>query len=213
MTDGLPNEMIHAIIEDNNGNLWLSTNKGLSKFNPKTEEFRNYDADDGLQSNQFNFSAVCKRFNGEMIFGGINGINIFHPDSIKDNPYVPQIVITDFRLFNKSVMVKNTDFTQNQNSFTLQKHISTLKEIELSYRENVFSFKFAALDYHSPQKNQYAYKMEGVHPDWVYTNATRRFATFINLDPGYYIFRVKGSNNDGIWNEEGTLIKIIITPP
>ncbi len=211
--DGLPNNVINGILEDKHGNLWPSTNKGLSRFNPKTKTFRNYDVHDGLQSNEFHFQACSKSKDGEMFFGGINGFNAFYPDRIKDNPHIPQIVITDFQLFNKPVTVKKDNVAEKKNSYSLPKHISTLKEIELSYRENVFSFEFAALDYHSPQKNQYAYMMEGFEGDWNFTDYTRRFATYTNLDPGEYVFKVKGSNNDGIWNEEGISIKITITPP
>jgi signal transduction histidine kinase/ligand-binding sensor domain-containing protein/DNA-binding response OmpR family regulator len=211
--DGLPNDVINGILEDMQGNLWLSTNNGLSKFDPETTSFRNYDVNDGLQSNQFNHGAYCRNTNGEMFFGGTNGFNAFHPDSIKDNPYIPNIVITDFQIFNESVVINNIDVPESKNEYSLPKHISTLEEIELTYKENAFSFEFAALDYRSPQKNRYAYMMEGFENDWNYTNSKRRFVTYTNLDPGSYVFKVKGTNNDQIWNEEGTSIKIIITPP
>ena len=211
--DGLPNNVINAILEDDHGNLWLSTNQGLSKFNPEQNIFRNYDINDGLQSSQFWIGASCLSKKGEMLFGGINGFNVFHPDSLKDNPYFPEIVITDFQIFNESVAIKKDDSIENNDVFSLSKHISALDEIVLSYRQNIFSFEFTALDYHSPQKNKYKYMMDGVDPDWVNTDASRRFATYTNLDPGEYTFTVKGSNNDGLWNEEGTSIIIIITPP
>jgi signal transduction histidine kinase len=133
-----------------------------------------------------------------MFFGGSNGFVRFHPDSIKDNPFVPPIVITAFKKFDKIV--------------PLDSAISETHSIEMSYTENVFSFEFAALNYTSPEKNQYAYKLEGFDADWVYCG-TRRYATYTNLDGGSYIFRVKGSNNDGTWNEKGTSIAVIITPP
>ena len=203
--DGLPNNMINGILEDKNGNLWLSTNKGLSRFNPKTKIFRNYNALDGLQSDEFHFHANFKAKNGEMFFGGINGFNGFYPDSIKDNPHVPPVVLTDFQIFNKSIRPGAKS--------PLKKSILVTDKIVLSSDQSVFSFEFAALDYREPTKNKYAYQMEGVDPEWVFTDASRRFATYTNLDPGKYIFRVKGSNNDGIWNEEGTSLRIMVTPP
>jgi len=211
--DGLPNNVINGILEDNQGNLWLSTNNGLSRFNYKTEEFRNFDVNDGLLSNQFYPGACYKSKDGEMFYGSAKGLISFYPDRLIQNPDLPNILITDFKLFNEPVLIKKEDNDNRGNIFSLPIHISLLNEIVLSYSENVFSFEFAALDYHSPQKNQYAYKMEGVDPEWVHTDASRRFATYTNLDPGEYTFTVKGSNNDGVWNEEGTSIKVIITPP
>jgi ligand-binding sensor domain-containing protein/two-component sensor histidine kinase len=201
--DGLPNNVIYGILEDDHGNLWLSTNKGISKFNPKSEQFRNYDIKDGLQSNEFNAGAYYLNSNGEMFMGGINGFNVFHPDSIKDNLYIPSLEFTDFKIFNKSVKIK-------QNS-PLEAALSHVQEINLSYRHSVFSFEFAALDYNASEKNRYAYMMEGFDQNWIYCG-NRRLATYTNLDPGEYIFKVKGSNNDGIWNEQGRSVKIIISP-
>jgi signal transduction histidine kinase/ligand-binding sensor domain-containing protein len=203
--DGLPNNVINGILEDNKGNLWISTNNGLSKFNPKTPSFRHYDARDGFQSNEFNNWANLKLKNGELLFGGINGFNIFNPEDMKDNSFIPPVVITDFQIFNKHVPVSE----KNQ---ILKKAISVESEIILSYRESVFSFEFVSLDYSIPGKNQYAYKMDGFDKEWVYSG-NRRFVTYTNLDHGEYLFRVKGSNNDGVWNENGAKIKITITPP
>jgi DNA-binding NtrC family response regulator/ligand-binding sensor domain-containing protein len=207
--DGLPNDVIHGILEDDFNNLWLSTNKGLSKFNPSAKTFKNYDAKDGLQSDEFNTNAYLKTRHGEMFFGGINGFNVFHPDSIKSNPFPPPVVITDFQIFNKPVFV---DKPAVKGKVILNKHISETDEIKLSYRDYVFSFEFAALDFTSPEKNHYQYFMEGFDVNWI-DSGKRRFVTYTNLDPGEYIFRVKGTNNDGIWNQEGASVKIIITPP
>jgi signal transduction histidine kinase/ligand-binding sensor domain-containing protein/DNA-binding response OmpR family regulator len=204
-SDGLPNNNINAMLEDDEGNLWISTSKGISKFNPENTTFKNFDAGDGLQGDQFKHGSAFKNNDGEMFFGGINGFTMFHPDSISDNPYIPPTLLTDFQIYNKSVRI-------GKNSL-IKKHISEIKEITLPYDQSVFSFEFAALDYHNPKKNKYAYKMEGVDPDWVFTDASRRFATYTNLDPEEYVFKVKGSNNDGIWNEEGTSVKVIILPP
>jgi signal transduction histidine kinase/ligand-binding sensor domain-containing protein/DNA-binding response OmpR family regulator len=211
--DGLPSNTINGILEDREGSLWLSTNNGISKFNPGNETFTNYDVADGLLDNKFNVRVCCKTADGQMFFGSTKGLVSFYPDRLKKNLNVPEIVFTDFRIFNKPVGIKKNKATLDNHNYLLEKHISEGQEIELSYRENVFSFEFAALDYSAPEKNQYAYKMEVVDPEWVHTDASRRFATYTNLDPGEYIFKVKGSNNDGLWNENGTSIKIIITPP
>ncbi|MFQ5606091.1 MAG: two-component regulator propeller domain-containing protein, partial [bacterium] len=195
-SDGLPNEVIYGILEDNSGHLWISTNRGLAKVTPGADRLtvRIYTAADGLQSDEFNHNSFHKDRDGRMYFGGVNGLNAFHPDSVKDNPYVPPIVITDFKILNEAERFTGTS------------------EIVLSYRDYFFSFEFAALNYTLPEKNKYAYMMEGFDEDWIYCG-TRRFASYTNLDPGDYIFRVKGSNNDGVWNEEGTSVKVRVTPP
>ncbi|EDN70475.1 two-component system sensor histidine kinase/response regulator [Beggiatoa sp. PS] len=202
---GIPNDTINNILEDNQGNLWLSTNKGLSKFNPRTNTFRNYTIEDGLQNNEFFRGAAYKTQRGELLFGGNNGFNRFDPEKLKDNPFIPPVVITDFQIFNQSVGI-------GENS-PLQQPISLTKALTLSYQDSVFSFEFAALNYINSNKNQYAYKMEGFDKDWTYVKSHRRFVTYTNLNAGHYTFRVKASNNDGIWNEEGTAIDITITPP
>ncbi|MBL7046636.1 MAG: PAS domain S-box protein [Candidatus Marinimicrobia bacterium] len=204
MKDGLPNDVVYGILEDTNNNLWLSTNKGLSKFNPRKISFKNYDIRDGIQSNEFNQGAFYKGKNGDLFFGGINGFNIFSPDNIRDNPHIPPIAITDFQIFNESVSI-------GINS-PLKQHISKTKKIVLAHKDYVFSFEFAALHYSIPERNQYAYMMEGFDKDWNFSGS-RRFVTYTNLDPGDYVFRVKASNNDGVWNEEGILVQINITPP
>ena len=194
--DGLPNNVIYGIEADSDGYLWLSTNKGLSKFDPHTETFRNYDISDGLQDNEFNVGAHFHSDRGEMFFGGISGFNAFYPEQIKDNPNPPPIVITSFAKFNQKV---RTDLSEDEH-------------IQLSYKDNFISFEFAALDYHAPEKNQYAYRLEGFDEDWVIAG-TRRYASYTNLRGGDYVFRVKGSNSDGVWNEEGIAIHITVTPP
>jgi ligand-binding sensor domain-containing protein/serine phosphatase RsbU (regulator of sigma subunit) len=202
---GLPNNVIYGILEDERGHLWLSTNRGLSQFDPRGKTFKNYNVNDGLQSNEFNGNSCFKSRSGEMFFGGINGLNAFYPAEITHNTHVPPIVITDFRIFNKPVPIGP--------NFPLQRPITETKEITLSYKHHVFSFEFVALNYTLPEKNQYAYMMEGFDQDWNYTTSAKRFASYTNLTPGKYVFRVKGSNNDGVWNEQGTSIKITITPP
>ncbi|MEJ2567380.1 MAG: two-component regulator propeller domain-containing protein, partial [candidate division WOR-3 bacterium] len=208
--DGLPNNSIKGILEDDHGNLWISTNKGLSKFidavnKPKTPKFKNYSVEDGLQGNEFNGRTCIRGKDGRLYFGGINGFNVFYPDSIKENPYKPEVVFTDFLLFNNPVKIGEEDSP-------LKKHISRTKEIVLSYKQSVISIKYSALNFMAPEKNQYAYILEGFDKDWNYVG-NKREATYTNLDPGKYVFRVKGSNNDGVWNEKGASLKIIITPP
>jgi len=199
MAEGLPNDAVYGILEDGQGNLWLSTNMGLSRFNPRTIEFKNYTESDGLQSNEFNGGACFKSSSGEMFFGGINGFNAFYPNQITDRNYIPPIVITAFRKLNQE--------------FMLPQPISEITKLQLSYKDYFFSFEFAALDYTAPQKNLYAYKMEGLDKHWIYTDADKRFASYTTLQPGDYTFKVKGTNSDGKWNEEGTSIDILIKPP
>ncbi|MFQ5602714.1 MAG: two-component regulator propeller domain-containing protein [bacterium] len=194
-TDGLPNDVIYGILEDDGGHLWISTNHGLAKVTPTATQLqvRTYTADDGLQSLEFNHNSFHKDRHGRMYFGGVNGFNAFHPDSLKDNLFPPPVVITDFKILNQSQPL-------------------TSDEITLSYNDYMLSFEFAALNFTLPQKNQYAYIMEGFDEDWIYCG-TRRFATYTNLDAGKYRFRVKASNNDGVWNEEGVSVAINIKPP
>jgi signal transduction histidine kinase/ligand-binding sensor domain-containing protein/AraC-like DNA-binding protein len=206
--NGLPDNSIKEILEDDKGNLWISTDNGLSKFNPADESFRNYDIDDGLPG--IGMSKGYKSRTGELIFCSSNGMVIFHPDSIKDNYHIPPVCITGFSLFNRPVPI---GYDSLNGRIILNKSITFSSELELNYDDNVFSFEFAALDFHAPEKNKYAYIMEGFDKEWTYTDAKRNFATYTNLNPGRYIFRVKGSNNDGIWNEEGTSLSIIIHPP
>jgi len=207
--DGLPNNVIKGILEDNDGNLWLSTNNGLSKFNPEKETFNNYNTSDGLQDNEFQELACLKRSNGEMLFGGINGFNAFFPEDIKENTFPAPSVITDLLISNKSVKIGE----KVRGRILLDQNIAESNAIELDYGMNNFSFEFAALHYAAPSKNQYAYILEGYDEDWTETLADKRFATYTNLEPGDYLFKVKASNNDGLWNTSPTELKIRIIPP
>ncbi|MCP4147722.1 MAG: helix-turn-helix domain-containing protein [bacterium] len=206
--DGLPNNVILGILEDDNGNLWLSTNKGISRFDPQKRTFKNYDIRDGLQSDEFCRGAFFKNRQGEMFFGGNNGFNIFHPDNIKESTYVPPIVITGFTVLNKPVPIGSPV----RGKTILKKSITYTRDIELSYKDYVFSFSFAALHYANPARNSYAYMMEGLDEEWNYVK-NRSFATYTTLLPGNYVFRVKGTNSDGVWNEKGAALGICITPP
>ncbi|WP_276501245.1 sensor histidine kinase [Terrimonas pollutisoli] len=200
---GLPANNVYSILTDNKGQLWVGTSNGLSRFDPGTKIFTNYDYKDGLQSNVFvavdkttmSKGACFKASDGTLYFGGNNGFNFFDPLQIKANSYVAPIVITQFKLFD-----------------TLVKGAIELTEIVLKHNQNYFSFEFSSLSYYNPSKNQYAYKLEGVDKDWIYSGS-RRYAAYTNIDPGTYTFRVKGTNNDGVWNENGTSITIIIKPP
>ena len=207
--NGLPNNVIKGILEDGNQNLWLSTNKGLSSFDPEKEIFKNYNSSDGLQNNEFQELACLKRADGEMLFGGINGFNAFYPDEIQENKYPAKTVITDLLISNKSVEIGE----EINGKVVLEKNISKSKKIELKYGNTNFSFEFAALHYAAPAKNQYAYKLEGFDTDWTETTSKKRYATYTNLKPGDYVFKVKASNNDGIWNSKPTTLSIHIIPP
>jgi ligand-binding sensor domain-containing protein/two-component sensor histidine kinase len=193
--DGLAGNVIYSILSDNSSNLWISTNKGLSKFNIKNRTFRNYTFADGLQSNEFNASACLKRTNGQLLYGGVNGFNMFFPDSVRDNLFLPPVVITSFKVFDKPFYSQGSE-----------------NDIHLSYDQIFFSFEFAALDYSQPGKNQYAYKMEGFDKDWIYSG-TRRYVSYTNLDAGDYTFVVKGTNSDGIWVNNPKYVDITISPP
>ncbi len=207
MNDGLPGNAVSSILIDNQNILWLATDKGLAKFNPKTKEIRVFDRLEGLQNTNLHGWAL-KAKDGEMFFGGPNGFNSFYPDKIKYNTNQPVVVITGLKIFNKPVKINE----KINNRVILINDISETKELTLTYKENYFAFDFIALDYTMPVKNQYAYMMAGFNKDWVKCG-TKHEASYTNLDPGNYIFIVKASNNDGIWNETGTSLKVIILPP
>jgi len=198
--DGLVSTTVFSIVEDNSGYLWLGTRNGLSRFDPGSKTFTNYDYKDGLQGNVFaaghrERGAHFKGRDGTLYFGGSNGFNFFNPLELKPNSYKAPILITQFKVFDKLV-----------------KGANELEEIVLKYDQNYFSFEFSSLSFYNPAKNQYAYKLEGVDKDWVFCGS-RHYAAFTNINPGKYIFRVKGTNNDGVWNEKGAYITIIINPP
>lgn len=203
--DGLASNVVFGIQKDNKNNLWLSTNKGISKFNLLTSSFRNYGIADGLPGNEFRDNSRFQTADGEMFFGGVNGFISFYPDSLRYNDFVPPVYITDFQIFNRSVVTGASDHILDQ-------QISEAKSITIRHDQSVITFEFAALSYTVAEKNQYAYMLEGFDEDWNYSG-NKRTATYTNLDPGTYVFRVKGSNNDGLWNERGAAVELIITPP
>lgn len=207
--DGLPGNAVTSILVDSLNNLWLATDKGLAKFNPKTKEVVVFDQKDGLQNKSLKSWAI-KTKDGEMFFGGPDGFNSFYPERIihGQNQNKPPVIITGLKIFNKPIKI-NELFN---NRILLVNDISETSELVLSYHENYFTFEFIALDYITPEKNNYAYMMEGFDEGWVQCG-TKREANYTNLDPGEYKFRVKASNNDGVWNEKGALIRIVILPP
>ncbi len=203
--DGLPSNVIQGALCDAQGNIWMSTLNGICKFNPQTKLKRNYDIEDGLQANEFIRHSYYQSDDGQIFFGGTKGANRIVPELVKPNVFIPPIVITDFKIFNKSIGIHNK-------TPHLTKQVNYANTINLSYDESVFSIEFAALNFTYPEDNQYAYMLEGFDKSWNYIG-NKNSATYTNLNPGEYTFKVKGSNNDGVWNEKGTFITIIITPP
>ena len=193
---GLLDNVIYGIEADSDGFLWMSTNKGLTKFDPRTKTSQIYDVRDGLQDNEFNWGAHATGKDGEMFFGGVRGFNAFFPEQVTGNPHIPPVIVTSFSKFNQ---VDRTDLAPGE-------------RIQLSYRDNFVSFEFAALDYTAPDKNQYAFMLEGQDEDWVEAGS-RRHVDYTNLKGGDYVLRVKGSNSDSVWNEEGATVYITVTPP
>jgi signal transduction histidine kinase/CheY-like chemotaxis protein/ligand-binding sensor domain-containing protein len=205
---GLINNVVFGVLADDAGNIWLSSNQGLSRFDPVHETFKNYYVSDGLQGREFNGNAYFKSLSGEMFFGGTEGFNAFFPLEIKDNSHVPAVVITRFNLSNRPVLPGDAI----GGNVILTRSITRTKEIELSYKTKTFSLEFAALHYAAPGQNNYQYIMDGVDENWNQAGE-HRFVTFANLGPGDYTFRVRGSNNDGLWNHHGASLRITIEPP
>jgi ligand-binding sensor domain-containing protein len=200
---GLASNYINSILEDDHGRIWMTTLNGLSRFDPRSETFKNFDRNDGVLNN-FNFwNASAKSRNGELYFGGEDGIDYVHPDSIRDNPHIPPVVFTRFTRYNSG---------ESKDKAIVEKGISVKRRLDLTHEDHTLTFEFAALNFRAPHKNQYAYKLEGFNDDWIHLG-NKHDVTFTNLDPGEYTLRVKGSNNDGVWNEEGAALVINISPP
>lgn len=193
--ESLPNDVVYGILPDDDDNIWLSTIFGLSRLNLRTRQIKNFDKSDGLQSNEFNYGAYLKNDKGELFFGGVNGFNSFNPDRITENTFIPPVSITSFRV--------------NSKPFTPKADLNDT--ITLKYDQNVLDFDFVALSYSQPNKNQYTYKLEGFDTGWNEVG-NRRSATYTNLDAGHYIFMVKASNNDGLWNKKGASLVFTILP-
>jgi diguanylate cyclase (GGDEF)-like protein len=196
--DGLSDDVVYGIEEDGSGALWLSTNRGLSRFTPHTGSFHNYDSGHGLQADEFNFGAHFRSSDGELIFGGVNGFNAFYPGSIKHNTHVPPVVLTSLLEFDRPAATASP--------------VWSLQELALGYRDDVVSFDFAALDFASPGDNVYRYRLEGFDDQWIELGNRNRI-TFTDLDGGRYVLRIQAANNDGVWNEDGVTLPIRVSPP
>ena len=202
---GLINNMILGILEDTHGNLWISTGNGLCKFNPDSGNFRSFNLSDGLQGREFSLNASFKIRDGEFLFGGKNGFNLFDPEFTVNNPYKPPVYITNLKIFNKSI-------NANTPNSPLKKSIQDTRELELSYKQSFISIEYVGINFTHGDENKYAYKLEGLEYEWNYVGS-QRLASYSNLRPGTYRFRIKAANNDNLWNEKGTDIKIVILPP
>lgn len=197
--EGLPDNFVKAILPDAHGNLWLSTDNGISRFDPRTEKFKNFTVKEGLLHNTFLSGAYFKASDGRLFFGSEGGAIAFHPDSLAENTRPPEMAIAAFKVFDKPVRLTRAV-------------ADSQRALRLSYQQNFFSFEFVALDFNNPAKHQYAYRLEGFDRDWIQAGA-RRYASYTNVDPGEYTFRVQGSNSDGVWNEAGASLRLVIVPP
>ncbi|NQU88102.1 MAG: hypothetical protein HQ541_20330, partial [Mariniphaga sp.] len=209
--DGLPSNVVRGLVFDKNGILWVTTAAGICKFDIKKKidlentEFDIFTKEDGLQSNEFNYKSTMLSKQGNLFIGGMNGFNIISPEKILKNSNVPEITFTGLEIFNKPI-------APNSPNSPLTTSFSETKEITLNYDQSVLTFYFAIMDFTRPEKNEYAYMLENFDNDWIFSG-NKNEATYTNLDPGKYIMRIKGTNNDGVWNDEGTSLKIVILPP
>ncbi|WP_298537389.1 hybrid sensor histidine kinase/response regulator transcription factor [uncultured Algibacter sp.] len=207
--DGLANNAVYGLLEDDNGILWVSTDNGISSFNPKTETFKNFNKEDGLQSNNFRMNAYFKSKEGYLFFGGLKGLNVFHPKKLKENSIKAIPRLTGFKIKNETIIVDRP----YEGRVLFKEPVGiTSKPIELRYDENTLTFEFAALHYAAPEKNKFKYKLVGFDKEWVDSKALS-LAHYTNLPPGNYTFMVKASNNDGLWNDEPAILKLKIQPP
>lgn len=204
VSDGLPNNVVYGALDDKYGHIWVSTNKGIAKIDPSSLKIKTFTSEDGLQSNQFNYRSSLKTSNGKFYFGGINGFNSFFPDRLRENEYAPPVLITHFKLLDADKRIKKD--TLSHKAHNVGKHIT------LRYDQASFRIDFVSLSFMAQGKNEYSYLMENLNEKWIRAgNQTN--VSYINLKPGDYVFRVKGSNNDGLWNDEGDFIQIKILPP
>lgn len=203
--EGLPSNIINSIVEDRAGQLWIGTNRGLVRFDAARGIFKTYNREDGLQSNDFGINTTLRARNGELYVGGTNGFNVFSPEKLATNPFVPPVVLTGLLVFNKPVRVQ-------QSPGLLRRHITEADTLTLSPKEAAVTFQFAALSFINPHKNRYAYRLDGFDTEWRYAGAKNE-ATYTNLDPGSYVFRVRATNNDGLWNQRGAVLTVVVTPP
>jgi signal transduction histidine kinase/DNA-binding response OmpR family regulator/streptogramin lyase len=214
--DGLPHNSIFTVLEDANHNIWLGTPNGLSnlvidktRIDSVAFTIHNYDESDGLQKKQFNENAALRTWKDEMVFGGAAGFNIFNPNEIRINHNKPRIVLTGLQMLNRNVAIGE----EMNGRKILNQSITTTDELVLRHKDNIFAIEFAALSFFHPERSKYRYRLRGFDKSWVTVNASQRKATYTNLDPGDYVFQVKASNNDGVWNDEGIELKITVQPP
>ncbi|HOY28264.1 MAG TPA: ATP-binding protein [Flavobacteriales bacterium] len=203
--DGLPNDVVYGVLADTKGRLWMSTNKGIARYDRRTKSFRNFTVGDGLQSNEFNRNAYGKTDDGTLFFGGVNGFNYFDPEALMEDSTAAPILITRIKLINKPV-----DFHDPDAPLRSPAYLAAGMRIPSS--ANMVTFEFATLEFALPEAHHYQYKLEGFDPDWI-SSGTERSAVYTNLDPGTYTFRVRGDNRDGIWDTQGTSFKLIVLPP
>jgi len=207
--DGLPNNTIKSIQEDDEGSLWLGTNRGLTRLSQDRKRMRNFDIHDGLQDMEFTDLASYRRSDGEMLFGGIKGFNAFYPSEITEDTITPNVVFNKLEVMNKTVDVGQ----ELEGHVILSKNINYLDEIELKYSENSITIYFAAIHYALPSGNNYKYMLEGFDKDWIRTTSDSRFARYTNIAPGKYTFKVLGGNSHGVWAKQPKTIRIIVDPP
>ncbi len=198
VSDGLPNNVVYGILEDQLGNLWLSTNVGISQFDPVKETFKNFDVSDGLQSNEFNAGAYLLDREGMMFFGGINGLTSFLPEDIRDTTYMPPVIFTGLK--------------QSGEDLLQEKSIDDIGEVILNWSNNNLEFEFVALNFSHPEKSRYAYKLVGFDDDWNYIGGSRN-GRYTNLPSGSYTLKIKATNSDGLWNEDGASLDVKVVPP
>jgi diguanylate cyclase (GGDEF)-like protein len=195
--EGLPSNVVYGVLEDQQGMLWISSNRGLTKYNPNSKALINYDSSHGLQGNEFNGGAFYRSNDNQFFFGGTNGVTAFYPQQITPNNHVPPVVLTNFLRLNES--------------FSPIAAMQNRDAIQISYQDYLIAFEFAGLDFASPSNNKYSYKLKGFDDDWIEAGDLRR-ATYTNLPAGDYTFKVKASNNDGVWNEQGADLALTVLP-
>ncbi len=203
---GLPGKAVKSVIEDDSGNLWISTSSGIAKLHQEKGSwvFSKFDKSDGLQGKEFFWNAAYKARSGKIFFGGVNGLNYFMPNQIRDNPNAPKIQLLEFKLFNKEVKI-------NREEGPLKKSITLMDEVVLNHKQFVFTIEYQGVHFTKPGQNQYAYKMEGFEKEWNYVG-NRTSATYTNLDPGRYTFLVKCANHQGVWSSKVRKLRIVILP-
>ena len=206
--EGLPNDVVYGILNDDAGNIWGSTNRGIFCLQNRTEnqwESRNFTKSDGLQDDEFNTGAFARLTDGHLAFGGVNGMNVFNPNEVLSVGFIPNVFITDIRINNQPLAAGNE-------SGVLQNNIEQTKRITFTHLQDILTLEFSALDFTAPEQNKYRYQLEGIDKDWV-ESGTRRSATYVHLSPGTYTFKVQGSNSQGSWSDKVAELKIKVLPP